>query len=117
MQRGEQAENTAAGWLTAMGLVILQRNFRCRCGEIDIIAREGEVLVFVEVRLRSHPGFAGAHASVDPRKQRRLIRAAQVYLQRHPRWAGNPCRFDVIGLKQPQSVPGPDAWIRAAFTT
>jgi putative endonuclease len=116
--KGAEAEEQAVALLRAAGARIITRNYRCRLGEIDIIAREGPSLLFVEVRLRSHPGYAGAAASVGPRKQRRLIRAAQHFLQRYPRWRELPCRFDVIAFEPPQSAGEDGAnWIRGAFST
>lgn len=112
---GDGYETRAADWLCQRGLTVLARNFRTRAGEIDIVARDGASLVFVEVRARSHPRFAGAAASVTRRKQRRIVRAAQSYLQRHPGLAALPCRFDVIAF-EPGSDPGaPPRWLRGAF--
>ncbi|MBI3148005.1 MAG: YraN family protein [Betaproteobacteria bacterium] len=94
MSRGAEAENLAERYLVAKGLEILERNFRCRGGEIDLIARDGETLVFVEVRLRGNPRFGGAAASIDRRKQERWQHAARCYLAR---CHGEPaCRFDAI---------------------
>ncbi len=116
--KGEAFEDRAASWLCQRGLSILARNFRCRCGEIDLIARDGKHLVFVEVRARSNPRYVSAAASVDARKQRRLLRAAQVFLQRHPELARLPCRFDVIAFEPRQSDPDSQPnWVRAAFTS
>jgi len=99
------------------GLQILERNYRCRGGEIDLIARESDHLVFVEVRARSNPRYASAAASVDRRKQRRLLRCAQYFLQKNPWAAKMPCRFDVIAIEPRQSQPGFSVrWLRAAFT-
>ena len=115
---GDTFEERAALWLQESGLRLLTRNFRCRGGEIDIVALDGECLVFLEVRRRSNPRFAGAAASVDRRKQRRILRAAQLYLQHHPQWSDRPCRFDVVAFEPPQSAPDSvPLWIRAAFTT
>lgn len=115
---GDAFEERAALWLQERGLQLLARNFRCRGGEIDIVALDGECLVFLEVRRRSNPRFAGAAASVDRRKQQRILRAAQLFLQRHPQWSDLPCRFDVIAFEPPQSAPdSAPLWIRAAFTT
>ncbi len=118
MSRGDEFEQRAASWLLAQGLEIIARNYRCRCGEIDLIARDTGHLVFVEVRARSNARYASAAASVDLRKQRRLLRAAQLYLQRHPQLAHLPCRFDVIAFEPRQSFPDPrPQWIRGAFTS
>jgi len=91
------------------GLHPLARNYRCRGGEIDLVMRDGEHLVFVEVRYRSHRGFGGAAASVDLRKQRRVILAARHYLLSN-NWPG-PCRFDVVAFDQDRG----GRWIRDAF--
>lgn len=110
-------EDLAARWLRARGWRIVARNARFRGGELDIVALDGGQLVFVEVRRRSNPRFAGAAASVGYRKQQRLLRAARLFLQRHPRWASLPCRFDVIAFEPRQSCADPEPrWIRAAFT-
>ena len=95
-EAGARAETLAAAFLVARGLVILERNFRCRRGEIDIIARDGETLVFAEVRLRTRRDFGGAAASIGARKRARLTAAALYYLGRRP--AAPPCRFDAILL-------------------
>ena len=79
---GARAEALAAAFLVARGLVIVERNFRCRRGEIDLIARDGETLVFVEVRLRSRRDFGGAAASITAAKRARIAAAASFYLGR-----------------------------------
>ena len=76
--------------------MILERNFRCRRGEIDIIARDGETLVFAEVRLRTRNDFGGAAASIGARKRARMTAAALYYLGRRSRMP--PCRFDALLL-------------------
>jgi putative endonuclease len=96
MNRGAAAEVLAAEYLTARGLMIVERNYRCRGGEIDLIARDRDTLVFVEVRLRSSTAFGGAAASITPAKRRRIALAARHYLGtlgREP-----PCRVDAILL-------------------
>ena len=93
--RGAQAEQAACDHLCAKGLKLQLRNYRCRSGEIDLIMRDGETLVFVEVRYRSNNRFGGAAASVDATKQRKLIRAAQTFLAEQ-RLNHTPCRFDVV---------------------
>src|SRR5512140_2966210 len=79
---GAQAEALAAKFLAQRGVVIVERNWRRRCGEVDLIARDGDILVFVEVRLRRHGEFGGAAASITAAKQSRLIKAAGLYLAR-----------------------------------
>ncbi|MCC7486963.1 MAG: YraN family protein [Burkholderiales bacterium] len=100
----------AHAFLEARGLTIVARNYRCRFGEIDIVARDGAATVFVEVRARASDAFGGAAASITASKRRRLLAAARHYLGR--RGAGTPCRFDVV------LVSGPAArieWITDAF--
>ncbi|MEJ2576111.1 MAG: YraN family protein [Gammaproteobacteria bacterium] len=106
---GRHAEDHAARFLVQQGLELLERNFRCRGGEIDLILRDGEHLVFVEVRLRRNPAFGGPLATVDLRKQRRIILAARHYLAR--RGNRDACRFDVVGLDG-RSEP---LWVKDAF--
>ncbi|MDR3159011.1 MAG: YraN family protein [Zoogloeaceae bacterium] len=109
---GMRAETLAANYLRARGLVVVARNFRVRGGEIDLIVREGEITVFVEVRLRRSRAFGGAIGSIGVQKRRRLLLAARHWLLRHPQH-GN-CRFDCVLLD------GLNAnnleWIRHAFT-
>jgi putative endonuclease len=106
---GARAEQVCAELLRSSGLRVIERNWRCRHGEIDLIAQEGLTLVFVEVRMRSGPGFGGAAESVTEAKRARLLAAARLYLTRRPEAA---CRFDVF-------LVGGDAgqveWIRDAF--
>lgn len=107
---GAGAEDRAARFLAAHGLRILQRNYRTRMGEIDLIACDGDTLVFVEVRLRASERFGGALGSIDARKRARIEAAARHYLMRIKREP--PCRFDVVTLAQ-----GEPAWLRGAFET
>ena len=108
---GKEAELRAEHWLARSGLRLLQRNYRCRGGEIDLIMRDGELLVFIEVRYRAGNTHGGALASVGTHKRQRLILAAQHYLQTSA-WRG-PCRFDVIGFEGDHVQP---LWIRDAFS-
>ena len=107
--QGARAEDLCAGLLRAAGLRILERNWRCRLGEIDLIAEERGMLVFAEVRMRSGPGFGGAGESVTAAKRQRLLAAARLYLTRRPDVL---CRFDVF-LVDGASVHV--QWIRDAF--
>jgi len=93
---GEKAEALAAEFLAARGMTIVERNFRRRCGELDLIARDGDTLVFVEVRLRTRSDFGGAAASITARKRSRMTAAAGLYLARLARTP--PCRFDAVLL-------------------
>ena len=94
--RGEQAETRAADFLRSRGLIVVAKNYRCRFGEIDLIAREGKTLVFVEVRHRAGAAYGGAAASITPAKRGRLLKTARHYLATvHP---VPPCRFDAVLL-------------------
>lgn len=110
---GAEAEALAEQFLTRKGLKLIQRNFRCRGGEIDLIMKDGSGLVFVEVRLRTHKGFASAAESVASRKQQRVILAAQHYLA--TLGSTPPCRFDVIAMDALDAAR--INWIRDAFQT
>jgi putative endonuclease len=94
--QGNAGEDEALAHLQRQGLVLVERNFRCKGGEIDLIMRDGAGLVFVEVRQRAGASFGGAVASVTPAKQRRLIHAAQFYLL-HVKPLP-PCRFDLVAI-------------------
>jgi len=111
---GTAFEVAAEAHARAHGLDVLDRNMRCRHGEVDLILRERDVLVFAEVRYRDSARFGGAIASVDGRKQRRLVAAAQFYLQAHPSLMRLPCRFDVFALSGDMAHPRIE-WIRDAF--
>jgi len=91
---GALAEQLAARYLQQQGLKLIERNYRSRFGEIDLIMKEGAELVFVEVRQRRNTDFGGAAASIDDRKQQRIVRTAQQYLSSLVRLP--PCRFDVV---------------------
>jgi putative endonuclease len=95
-QLGLQGENRALDHLRQHGLTLVERNFLCKGGEIDLIMRDGAHLVFVEVRRRADSRHGGAAASITPAKQQRLIRAAQYYLLRLKPLP--PCRFDVVAI-------------------
>ena len=108
---GDAAEDAAAEHLTAAGCRIVARNARYRDGEVDLVARERDLLVFVEVRMRVSARFGGAAVSVDSVKQKRIARAAQHWLLREygERWPA--CRFDVVTVDGGGTIE----WIRDAF--
>lgn len=110
--RGAQAEQAAERFLLQRGLKLLARNFRCRHGEIDLVMQDGGTLVFVEVRLRTRGDFGGAAASIDARKQRKLILAAQHYLAQLSKTP--PCRFDAVLLRN-DAQSGVE-WLKDAFS-
>ena len=105
---GGDAEERAAALLAQHGLAIVERNYRTRMGEIDLIARDGSCLVFVEVRSRAASAFGDALDSITIAKRRRIVAAARHYLMRFTRVP--PCRFDVVALDA-----GDPRWIRGAF--
>jgi len=111
-RRGCDAEARAAQHLSAAGLELLQCNYRCRMGELDIVARDGAVLVIVEVRLRSSARYGGAAASITHAKQRRIVRATRHLLARYPSLQRLVVRFDAV-LVPPGD--GPIEWLRGAF--
>jgi putative endonuclease len=111
-RRGVAAEALAANFLQERGLKIVARNYRCRLGEIDLIAHDGATTIFVEVRQRSSAAFGGAAASITARKRARLVRAARHYLSRLE--AMPACRFDALLL---EGSPPRIEWIRDAFGT
>ena len=113
-QAGHAAERAAEQWLQRQGLSTVARNYRCRLGEIDLVMSEGSHLVFVEVRLRNRSDYGGAAASVNRAKQRRLVRAAGVFLSAHPHWRQAPCRFDVLAGQQ-RDDEFEWQWLRDAF--
>ena len=93
---GDAGEHAALQYLQQQGLMLVERNFRCKGGEIDLIMQDRQVLIFVEVRKRADRRFGGAASSVTRSKQARLILAAQVFLQRYRN--PPPCRFDVVAI-------------------
>jgi putative endonuclease len=116
-QIGQRAEDIAADFLRAKGLRILERNFRRRLGELDIVALDGDVLVIVEVRSRTSNRYGGAAASVDGRKQQRLIRAAAQLLQRSRDFSHLHVRFDVICVSDTGTGTPRIEWFQHAFLT
>ena len=109
--KGAREEDLALAWLQARGLHLVQRNLRAPGGELDLVMRDGQTLVVVEVRKRSHARFGSAAESVDARKQARIVRATRGALARQPEWATLPLRFDVVTLDAQDRI----AWIRGAF--
>lgn len=110
--QGTAAEELACHYLEARGLTLVMRNFRCRWGELDLIMRDSEQLVFVEVRSRRYTRYGTPAESVTRAKQQRLLRAAAFYLQCQP--LDPPCRFDVVAVLQPGGAARIE-WIRDAF--
>ncbi len=117
---GATAELYAEQYLQQQGLITRTRNYRSKLGEIDLIMLEqqphGNVLVFVEVRLRTNKRFAPALETVDYRKQQKIIKTAMRFLQEQKLYDKIACRFDVIALDQTGTAP-PVQWIKNAFCT
>ena len=114
--RGDAVETAALGFLQRHGLRLLARNAQARGGELDLVMLDGDSLVFVEVRYRGSAMFGGGAASVDAGKRRKLIRAAQAFLLRHPQHTESPCRFDVIDASGDPAAPRIE-WLKDAFRT
>lgn len=97
-QLGSRYEERAAACLEGRGWRVLERNYRCKQGEIDLICRDGRSLVFVEVKYRSGRGFGAPAEAVDRKKQLRIKNAALYYLYSHRLAEDTPCRFDVVSI-------------------
>jgi putative endonuclease len=95
---GEAGEAAAGRWLLRCGLTIVARGYRSRFGEIDLVARDGSLVVFVEVKTRTQSGFGRPCEAVTRAKRARLIRTAGIFLARRG-WADAPCRFDVVEME------------------
>ena len=116
-EAGRRAEQGACNYLQQQGLRLVERNYACTRGEIDLIMQDRDTLVFVEVRYRRNAHYGSAAESVDWRKQGKLSATAAHYLQEHPKAARQACRFDVIALSG-QNTAGNKTnvdWIPNAF--
>ncbi len=110
-QRGAEAETLALQHLQQRGLKLVARNWRCPGGELDLVMRERDTLVTVEVRKRSRSDYGDAFESVHGRKRGRLIHAARLFLAAHPQYSRSPVRFDVVAVDGADTVE----WLTAAF--
>ena len=113
---GDAFEDRALDHLQHTGLKLLARNFTTRFGELDLVMRDADAIVFVEVRYRRRREFGGGAASVGATKRARIMRAAQAFLQAHPKLALLPCRFDVVAFDG-EARTAQCEWIKAAFET
>lgn len=111
---GDAFEERACAMLVAAGLTLVARNYHTRYGELDLVMRDGDALVFVEVRYRRDARFGGAAASVTPRKRARLVLAANGFLGAHPQLSQCPCRFDVVAFDGAEHQPR-GRWKKSAF--
>jgi putative endonuclease len=115
LELGSHGERIAAAFLTDAGLRILDRNWRCREGELDLVARDGNALVFCEVKTRRGTGYGYPVEAVTPAKQRRLRILAQRWLAAHDHHAPD-LRFDVVGVLVRPGRPALVTHLRAAFS-
>lgn len=113
-KRGQWAERLAEDHLVEHGLELVKRNYSFQRGEIDLIMRDNNTLVFVEVRYRKNDQFGGGIESIDNKKQKKLQMTAQHYLQNHDRFQDHPCRFDAMIISGESSQPSIN-WIKDAF--
>ena len=110
---GQLWETRAERWLARRGLQTIERNYHTRLGEIDLIMRDADALVFVEVKFRKSNDYGSGAEAVTAQKRQRLIRTAQYFLSQHPSANERPCRFDVISI-QDGMIPRYE-WIQNAF--
>jgi len=111
---GKSGEELAAKHLTKLGYKVLEKNYRTKAGEIDIVAQDGEILVFVEVKSRRDKSYGPPEIKVDYHKMRQITRAALLYLVRKKK-SNSPCRFDVVGISAPQGEAVEVTVIKDAF--
>ncbi len=114
---GSEIESQVYAYLQKQGFKLVHRNFRCRLGEIDLIGLHQNQLLFIEVRFRRNAAYGGAAASVNLRKQQKLIKAARFFLLKYPKMANCACRFDVVAvtLKHEANYKLEIDWIQNAF--
>lgn len=112
---GRRAENWACDLLQQQGARILSRNFRKRCGELDIVALHQDIIVIVEVRLRRSRLFDGAAASINRQKQLKIRRTAQLWLLAHPEHSHRAVRFDVVAIEPSTGGRWRRQWLQQAF--
>lgn len=113
--RGQQGERIAAQYLRDQGYRIQQQNYRCRQGEIDLIAWDGATLVFVEVKTKSQERFGSPLTMVDVAKQKKLVHVAMLYVQQHP-LPHVDIRFDVVAITLLPGIPAEVTHVPAAFS-
>jgi len=107
---GQEKEHEALQYLEQQGFGLIESNYFCRVGEIDLIVEDKDTYVFVEVRYRKNTSYGGAAISITPHKQTKLIKAAEHYIQAHPHVLCKNCRFDVIAITGQQIE-----WIKNAI--
>lgn len=97
-EQGDFTENLARRYLEKKGFELIEKNFNCKVGEIDLIMQDNDTLVFVEVRYRKNNNFGSGAESITASKQSKLIKTASLYLQRHVKLSQYPARFDVVSI-------------------
>lgn len=113
-QHGQWAEDFAQTYLCQQGLQLIERNYRCRQGEIDLIMQQQAILVFIEVRYRRNSYYGGSLESINYPKQQRILRTANHYLYTHSWTQPYPCRFDVVLIQGNLTTPQL-CWLTDAF--
>lgn len=114
IHQGQKAEKAACIYLKKHGLKLIQANFSAPFGEIDLIMQEKDTLVFIEVRYRKNNHYGGAIASVNLKKQKKIIKTAQLFLIQYPQYQKKPKRFDIVGIT-PKEEKQDFIWIKNAF--
>lgn len=113
-QSGQWAEDFAHAYLCQQGLQLIERNYRYRHGEIDLIMQQQAILVFIEVRYRRNSSYGGSLESINYPKQQRILKTAHHYLYTHSWTQQHPCRFDVV-LIQGTLITPQICWLTDAF--
>ncbi len=115
-KKGQQAEVIALDFLQKKGLIQLQSNFACKCGEIDLIMIDNEFLVFIEVRYRKRTHYGHPLETINYAKQKKIINTVQYFLMKHPEYKHFPCRIDAIAINsQPQTGQEQIQWVKNAI--
>jgi putative endonuclease len=114
-EKGQLAEEIACNFLKQHGLSLLRKNYHCRYGEIDLVMQQDSTIVFVEVRYRKANSLVDSITSVDSRKQQKLYRSAENYLQKNNISDSVPARFDVIAITQQGNMDPQIDWIKNAI--
>ena len=118
-EQGQYTEELACQYLENKGFKLIEKNFNCRLGEIDLIMKDNDSLVFVEVRYRRSNNFGSGAESVTANKQSKLIKTASLYLQQHDTYNKYPARFDIVsitGIIETNDMNNIDFdWIENAF--
>ena len=115
LRKGLQYEDLARDYLVERGLGLLESNYRCRFGEIDLIMHDHGTICFVEVKFRKSLAFGGAAVSLPRAKQRKIIRSAQLYIATNRRLSNRALRFDAFLIQQRSRGTNEFNWIRNAF--